>query len=81
MSKARQTGDVFETQDQLSRAYNSTEEPAREKERLADVWLQADGTSKANAAPASIGRLTPLMVYVRKYKPFTKLTDLKRNAQ
>ena len=80
MSKSRNTADVFDEQDQLSRAYNSTTEPEREKDRLADVWIQADGTSKANAESFSTNRLTPLMVYVRKHKPFTKLNDLKKKA-
>jgi hypothetical protein len=80
MSKSRNTADVFDEQDQLSRAYNSTTEPEREKDRLADVWIQADGTSKANAESFSTSRLTPLMVYVRKHKPFTKLNDLKKKA-
>ena len=39
MSKARQTGDVFETQDQLGRTYLASEEPTREKDRLGDMWL------------------------------------------
>ena len=80
MSKSRNTADVFDEQDQLSRAYNSTTEPEREKDRLADVWIQSDGTSRANAEPVSTSRLTPLMVYVRKHKPFTKLNDLKKKA-
>ena len=79
-SKARKTSDVFDEQDSLSRAYNSTTEPERDKDRLADVWIQADGTSKANAGTFSTNRITPLMVYVRKYKPFTKLSDLKRKS-
>ena len=80
-SKARKTSDVFDEQDQLSRAYNSTTEPERDKDRLADVWIQADGTSKASAGTFSTNRLTPLMVYVRKHKPFTKLSDLKRKSK
>ena len=80
-SKARKTSDVFDEQDQLSRAYNSTTEPERDKDRLADVWIQADGTSKANAEQFSTNRLTPLMVYVRQHKPFTKLSDLKRKSK
>ena len=81
MSRSRSTADVFVEQDQLSRAYNSTTEPDRDKDRLADVWIQADGTTKANAEQFSTSRLTPLMVYVRKHKPFTKLSDLKRKSK
>ena len=80
MSRSRDTADTFVEQDKLSRAYNSTTEPERDKDRLADVWIQADGTSRANAGSFSTNRLTPLMVYVRKYKPFTKLSDLKRKS-
>jgi len=81
MSRSRDTADTFVEQDKLSRAYNSTTEPERDKDRLADVWIQSDGTSKANAEQFSTNRLTPLMVYVRKHKPFTKLSDLKRESK
>ena len=39
MSKSRNTADVFDEQDQLGRAYVGTNDPARDKERLADVWF------------------------------------------
>ena len=38
-SKSRSTADVFDEQDQLGRTYLAPEEPARDKERLGDMWL------------------------------------------
>ena len=49
-SKARKTGDVFDEQDALARAYKSTAEPAREKERLADVWIAEGSTREGEQA-------------------------------
>ena len=37
---ARQTADVFHEQDALGRTYKSAANPAREKERLGDMWIQ-----------------------------------------
>lgn len=37
---ARQTADVFHEQDALGRTYKSAANPAREKERLGDTWIQ-----------------------------------------
>ena len=45
-SKARKTGDTFDAQDPIGRAYKSEDPPQREKERLADVWICEDDTKK-----------------------------------
>ena len=49
MTRSRDTADVFIEQDQLARAYAGTNDPVRDKERLADVWFveEAD-TTKIN---------------------------------
>ena len=39
MTRSRDTADVFIEQDQLARAYAGANAPARDKERLADVWF------------------------------------------
>ena len=39
MSRSRSTADVFIEQDQLGRAYAGTNDPTRDKDRLADVWF------------------------------------------
>ena len=39
MTRSRNTADVFIEQDQLARAYAGTNDPVRDKERLADVWF------------------------------------------
>ena len=39
MSRSRNTADVFIEQDQLGRAYAGTNDPTRDKDRLADVWF------------------------------------------
>ena len=38
-SRSRDTADVYIEQDQLGRAYAGTNDPVRDKERLADVWF------------------------------------------
>ena len=38
-SRSRNTADVYIEQDQLGRAYAGTNDPVRDKERLADVWF------------------------------------------
>ena len=38
-SRSRSTADVYIEQDQLGRAYAGTNDPVRDKERLADVWF------------------------------------------
>ena len=38
-SRSRDTADVYIEQDQLARAYAGTNDPVRDKERLADVWF------------------------------------------
>ena len=38
-SRSRETADVYIEQDQLGRAYAGTNDPVRDKERLADVWF------------------------------------------
>ena len=57
MSKARQTGDVFDAQDPIGRAYKSEEPPQREKERLADVWICEDDQKKTK--PLTIANYAP----------------------
>jgi len=37
---ARLTADVFHEQDALGRTYKSAANPARDKERLGDTWIQ-----------------------------------------
>ena len=46
-SRSRETADVYIEQDQLGRAYAGTNDPVRDKERLADVWFveEADKAS------------------------------------
>ena len=39
MSRSRNTADVFIEQDQLGRAYSGTNDPVRDKDRLADIWF------------------------------------------
>ena len=39
MTRSRSTADVFIEQDQLARAYSGTNDPARDKDRLADIWF------------------------------------------
>ena len=39
MSRSRNTADVFIEQDQLGRAYAGTNDPVRDKDRLADIWF------------------------------------------
>ena len=39
MSRSRSTADVFIEQDQLGRAYAGTNDPTRDKDRLADIWF------------------------------------------
>ena len=39
MTRSRSTADVFIEQDQLGRAYSGTNDPVRDKERLADIWF------------------------------------------
>ena len=46
-SRSRDTADVYIEQDQLARAYKSPTEPARDKDRLADVWV-VEGTLREN---------------------------------
>ena len=81
MSKARKTGDVFEEQDALPRAYKSEDEPIRTQERLADVWVQSGELSRSSDQPVSSGRITPLLEHVPQYTPFLRLTDLKEKAK
>ena len=39
MTRSRSTADVFVEQDQLGRAYAGTNDPVRDKDRLADIWF------------------------------------------
>ena len=39
MTRSRLTADVFIEQDQLGRAYAGTNDPVRDKDRLADIWF------------------------------------------
>ena len=39
MTRSRSTADVFIEQDQLGRAYSGTNDPVRDKDRLADIWF------------------------------------------
>ena len=39
MSRSRDTSNTFIEQDQLGRAYSGTNDPVRDKERLADIWF------------------------------------------
>ena len=39
MTRSRSTADVFIEQDQLGRAYAGTNDPVRDKDRLADIWF------------------------------------------
>ena len=80
-SKARKTGDSWEEQDALSRAYKSEDEPTRTQERLADVWVQSGDLSRSSGQPVEAGRITPLLKHVKQTKPFTRLTDLKEKAK
>ena len=46
-SRSRTTADVYIEQDQLCLAYAGTNDPVRDKERLADVWfVEEASTSK-----------------------------------
>ena len=80
-SKARATGDTFEEQNALPRAYKSEDEPTRTQERLADVWVQSGNLSRSSDQPAEAGRVAPLLKHVKQTKPFTRLTDLKEKAR
>ena len=50
MSRSRSTADVFIEQDQLGRAYAGTNDPTRDKDRLADIWFVEE------AATADVGK-------------------------
>ena len=39
MSRSRDTSNTFIEQDQLGRAYAGTNDPVRDKDRLADIWF------------------------------------------
>lgn len=75
---ARQTADVYLIQDALARAYKSPANPAREKERLGDLWIQEtepSGQPKDKAFVKSLPRDESVeqQVAVRRYIPTKKL--------
>ena len=50
MSRSRDTSNTFIEQDQLGRAYSGTNDPVRDKDRLADVWFVEEArTAKAES--------------------------------
>ena len=74
--KTRKTADVFDETDALARAYKSQTEPAREKERLADVWI-AEGSIRS-AAPEGEVYQTPAR-YKSKNKEHIRLFQMKES--
>ena len=48
MSRSRDTSNTFIEQDQLGRAYSGTNDPVRDKDRLADVWFVEVSTHSGN---------------------------------
>ena len=45
MSRSRDTSNTFIEQDQLGRAYTGTNDPVRDKDRLADIWFVEEAST------------------------------------
>ena len=76
MSRSRSTADVFIEQDQLGRAYSGTNDPVRDKDRLADIWFVEEART-AEAEPKKLAEKTiiePKTVSTVGRKSLTKRT-------
>ena len=69
MSRSRSTADVFIEQDQLGRAYSGTNDPVRDKDRLADIWFVEEArTAEADTKKLKRVGLRSLTKRTRYYK-------------
>ena len=76
MSRSRDTSNTFIEQDQLGRAYSGTNDPVRDKDRLADVWFVEEArTAKAESKKLAEKTVTePKTVSTVGRKSLTKRT-------
>ena len=72
---ARQTADVFHEQDALARAYKSPANPAREKDRLGDLWIQEAAPFESSA---TIPAVQPILQSLPVREPLPKQPALRR---